>query len=152
MAPFNIHFYSLLKSFYRYQRGARHILLTSRSGEAGVKNNTNIILRRMFEYLKQLPGLDLRLEAVDATSSDEMGSLLANLDLPLAGCFVLTANIRDKTFKHLSQEDFTAGFASKSGVIGVLRNVVDISSLDFVVAFSSVSGTFGFGGQTNYGA
>lgn len=118
----------------------------------GIENTKNIILRRMLAYLKSLPELTLRMEAVDAASYEDMKKLLSMSHPRIAGCFILTANIKDKTFHNLTAENFEAAFSSKSGVLEVLSNAVDISTLDFVVGFSSVSGTFGFGGQTNYGA
>jgi len=106
----------------------------------------------MYHYLKRLPGLTLQSAAVNATSLADMKELFSTMKSKVVGCFILTADIRDKTFQNLATEDFTSGFSSKSGVLEILKDTVDITTLDFVVAFSSVSGTFGFGGQTNYGA
>ncbi|KIJ27700.1 hypothetical protein M422DRAFT_190704 [Sphaerobolus stellatus SS14] len=106
----------------------------------------------MYRYLKSLPGIDFRLEAVDATSLMAMKNLCGPLQPNLGGCFILSAVLADHVFQHLSQEEFEKVYASKSGVLRTLQEAIDISSLDFVIAFSSISGLFGTQGQTNYAA
>ncbi|EGN93606.1 hypothetical protein SERLA73DRAFT_97544 [Serpula lacrymans var. lacrymans S7.3] len=139
-------------TLFMYERGARHIILTSRSGEDGLRKNKNKILHRMLDYVKRLKGLNIRLEAVDASSSIDMAALIEPLKTPLGGCMILTAVLSDGAFQHLTEEDFSASFACKSGVLDTVKDTIDISNLDFLIAFSSVSGAFGIQGQTNYGA
>ncbi|KAL6304755.1 hypothetical protein BKA93DRAFT_261672 [Sparassis latifolia] len=135
-----------------YERGARHIILTSRSGEKSLQSPKKRSPRRLISYLKEQEHLHIQLEAVDATSVAAMQALIASLCRPLGGCMILTAALSDGLFQHLTESDFTTSFASKSGVLNVMKDTVDIASLDFVVAFSSASGLFGVEGQSNYDA
>lgn len=110
------------------------------------------MLRRMLDYLKRRQGLHLQIKAVDGTSEEHMKHLVDSLCPPLGGCVVLTAVLSDGIFQHLDKDQFRTVFASKIGTLVVLRKILDISSLDLFVAFSSVSGLFGIGGQSNYSA
>ncbi|OCH84204.1 putative polyketide synthase [Obba rivulosa] len=139
-------------ALYMYQRGARHIVVTSRSGEKSLHRSTNVMLRRMFEYLKGLKDLRISFVAVDATSRSAMRTLLGAIEPRVTGCIILTAVLSDRVFQHLEEEEFNAVFASKIGVLQAVKDTMDMSNLDFTVAFSSVSGLFGTGGQSNYGA
>ncbi|EEB95964.1 hypothetical protein MPER_04984, partial [Moniliophthora perniciosa FA553] len=85
-------------------------------------------------------------------SKRAMTVLFQSLPFPLAGCFILTAVLDDSTFLNISEESFSRSRAAKVGVLDVLSETIDISGLDFLVAFSSVSGTIGNSGQANYGA
>ncbi|PCH33723.1 hypothetical protein WOLCODRAFT_94052 [Wolfiporia cocos MD-104 SS10] len=134
-----------------YQRGARHIVVTSRRGESSLASNTNLVVRRMFEYLKEIDGLDLRLEAVDASSHTSMEKLFGSIG-PLGGCFILTAVLTDRTFLHLDDNDFTDVYAAKPGVLKTLDETYDLKGLDFIISFSSIIGVVGNAGQTTYGA
>ncbi|KAF9807197.1 hypothetical protein IEO21_08334 [Rhodonia placenta] len=137
---------------YMYERGARHMIVTSRRGRAGLQNNTNPTVQRLFEYMETLADLDLRLEAVDAISVADMSRLMKSEALEIGGCIILTAVLADRTFQHMTEADFSTVFAAKVGVLKTIQHVIDVDHADFVVAFTSMSGLFGFGGQTNYGA
>ncbi|GBE89888.1 putative polyketide synthase [Sparassis crispa] len=135
-----------------YERGARHIVLTSRSRAKSLQSPKNRSPRRLISYLKEQEHLHIRLEAVDATSVAAMQALIASLRRPLGGCMILTAALSDGLFQHLTESDFSTSFASKSGVLNVMKDTMDIETLDFVVTFSSASGLFGVEGQSNYDA
>ncbi|OSX62600.1 hypothetical protein POSPLADRAFT_1055973, partial [Postia placenta MAD-698-R-SB12] len=137
---------------YMYERGARHLIVTSRRGRSGLEDITNPTVRRLFLYMESLADLDLRLEAVDALSLSDMANLVRSTNMEIGGCIILTAVLSDRTFQHTTEADFKAVFAGKLGVLETLRGVFDVSRADFIVAFTSMSGLFGFGGQTNYGA
>lgn len=128
------------------------MIVTSRRGRAGLQNNTNPTVQRLFEYMETLVDLDLRLEAVDAISVADMSRLMKSEALEIGGCIILTAVLADRTFQHMTEADFSAVFAAKVGVLKTIQHVIDVDHADFVVAFTSMSGLFGFGGQTNYGA
>jgi len=135
------------------QRGARHITLTSRSGKKGLDTNPNGVVRRIFDYLNQREDLEISLLAVDATDVVGMGSMFDEIGHSnLGGCFLLAAVLSDGIFSHLRESDFLSVYAAKLEPLATLRRVVPLDSLDFVVAFTSSSGIFGGGGQTNYGA
>ncbi|KAF7348023.1 putative polyketide synthase [Mycena sanguinolenta] len=137
---------------FMVQRGARHIVVTSRSGEKSlqVRKKSSLIVWRIFAYLRSLEFLDIRLEAVDATSPISMSGFFDSIDRPIGGCFILTAVLADGLFPTLTEQEFTAVYASKTGVLETLHQTIDTSAMDFIVAFSSVSSLVGTGGQANY--
>ncbi|ESK96774.1 hypothetical protein Moror_6646 [Moniliophthora roreri MCA 2997] len=139
-------------ALYLYEHGARHIVLTSRSGYKAISRSQNRMLRNMAAHLAKFKDLDLQYTAVDSLSKHAMTVLFQSLSFPLAGCFILTAVLDDSTFLNISEESFSRSRAAKVGVLDVLLETMDVSELDFLVAFSSVSGTIGNSGQANYGA
>ena len=108
--------------------------------------------KRILQYLEELSELDLRLEAVDATSYDDMNALIRSVDTSIGGCVLLSGLSSDRVFAHLSEDDFSKVFAPKIVGMEVLESVCNIPELDFLVALTSASGTYGIGGQTNYAA
>ena len=56
----------------------------------------------------------------------------------------------DKMFVDQSEGDFSTVVENKVGSFRTISSTVDISSLDFVVAFSSIAALTGTGGQSNY--
>ncbi|KAJ7730966.1 putative polyketide synthase [Mycena maculata] len=137
-------------ALFMAQRGARHIVVTSRSGKASLDKEKNVIVRRIFTYLQGLDSLDIRLEAVDAASPVAMGTLFNSLHSEIGGCLILTAMLADGLFATLGDKEFTTVFTSKTAVLETLQRTIDTSKLEFVIAFSSVTSVFGTGGQTNY--
>jgi hypothetical protein len=107
----------------------------------------------MLAYLETLPDLDMRLVAVDATSVDGMSALITSIKhLPIGGCMLLAVTLVDRLFTKQDKTSFELAFAPKVGAMIALECCVDVSSLDFLLSFSSVSALFGNGGQTNYAA
>ncbi|KAJ7661571.1 acyl transferase domain-containing protein [Mycena polygramma] len=135
---------------YMAQRGARHIVVTSRSGRDSLRKRNNLIAQRMFAYLEGLGHLDIRLAAVDGTSPEAMRSLFNSIQGELGGCFLLSVTLADGLFSTLGEEEFALVSASKTQVFRTLENTVQTSSLEFIIAFSSVTALVGTGGQTNY--
>lgn len=112
----------------------------------------NTLPRRIFDYLKAQADLNISLEAADATSMEEMQSIIQPKQLEIDGCIILTGIISNGLFMHLDQDEFSSVLHSKTGVLHVLNNVVHLADLEFIVAFSSVGGLFGNGGQSHYAA
>ncbi|KAI0731474.1 ketoacyl-synt-domain-containing protein [Fomitopsis betulina] len=141
-------------ALWMYERGARSIVLTSRSGRESLTRKAEFVSLRLLSYLESLPDLQLLVEAVDATSPIAMRALLASLERPLGGCMILSAAMVDRTFAMQTHESFEASVEAKIGVFHVLEDVLNgkegIEKLEFVVATSSVCGLFGNAGQTNY--
>lgn len=104
---------------------------------------------RILTYLKTLPDLELRLEASDATCRESIRSLVGNITPTLAGCMLLSAVIIDKFFLSQTDENFRKVFAPKKEAFEALEDSFPLASLDFLVAFSSIS-SLGNAGQTNY--
>ncbi|KAJ7439068.1 putative polyketide synthase [Mycena galericulata] len=137
-------------AWWMYQSGARHIILTSRSGEESLARDKNTAAVRLLTYLRTRPELSLRLEACDAASSSATAALVQDIHPPLAGCMLLAVIFSDRAFVLHTADTFYVPFAGKTGAMKALDEAVTISSLDFLVALSSVTGLFGSPGQTNY--
>jgi hypothetical protein len=105
---------------------------------------------RMLAFLEQLPDLNLRLVAVDAADVGEMKMMVAGVVQPIGGVMLLSAVLNDKLFTRQDGSSFHSAFPSKVGAMRALQQVLDISCLDWLIAFTSVSGFFGNAGQTNY--
>ena len=65
---------------------------------------------------------------------------------------LLAVLLSDDMLGSHSKESFERPFSAKTGAFSALESAVDLATLDFVIAFSSVSGVFGNAGQTNYAA
>ena len=63
---------------------------------------------------------------------------------------ILTAILIDRTFPMQTEETYEAPFKAKLGAFNALEEAIDIDSLDFVLAYSSIVGLTGNAGQTNY--
>ncbi|KAL0569047.1 Mycolipanoate synthase [Marasmius crinis-equi] len=137
-------------ALWMYENGARHIILTSRSGEATLANRRNHLALRILSYLKTLSGISIRLEACDATSLDDMQKLIDSVKpSSIGGCVMLTAVLSDRMYRMHDKESYQRAVEPKVGAFEVLRKCMDLDSLDFLVALSS-SATFGCAGQANY--
>ena len=134
------------------QKGARYFVLTSRSGADTLKRRGDFIAERILCYLQSLPDVTLYVKAVDAASTEAMSTLAKSIDRPLGGCMLLAMLLSDGMLASQTKESFERPFSAKTGAFCALESAVDLAALDFVVAFSSVSGVFGNAGQTNYAA
>ncbi|KAJ3878281.1 hypothetical protein F5051DRAFT_328254 [Lentinula edodes] len=134
-------------ALFMYKHGARNIILTSRSGCP-----KDLFVNRMLHFLQGLDDLTIRISAVDGTSVEDMQEFISSISLPIKGCILLAAVLRDHSFPSLTISDFKQVFAAKTGIYSVLAEVIELQALDFVISFSSVSGIFGGHGQANYSA
>ncbi|KAI0917633.1 Type I Iterative Polyketide synthase (PKS) [Taiwanofungus camphoratus] len=137
-------------ALWMYQRGARMVVLTSRTGRDSLAKRGEFFSQRILAYMENLPDLVLRAEAVDALSVDDTARVVKSLERPLGGCMMLSGVLVDRTFTSQSQETFEAPFVPKSHAFQVLEQVISIESLDFIIGFTSISGLLGNAGQTNY--
>ncbi|KAF7363153.1 putative polyketide synthase [Mycena venus] len=135
---------------YMVQHGARHIVVTSRSGKGTLLAKKNLISRRIFAYLESLEYVDIRLQAVDGACPKSMRALFDSIGSVLGGCLILSGILADGLFPTLGSREFSTVAASKTGVLKTLQETIDTSTLDFIIVFSSVTSVFGTGGQTNY--
>ena len=108
--------------------------------------------QRILKYLQAREDLTLETKVVDAASQSDMADLVRGIKRPLGGCVLLAGLLSDGMFATQSKEGFERVFPPKLGAFRALESAVDLASIDFVVAFSSVSGMFGNPGQTNYAA
>ena len=104
----------------------------------------------MLHYLHSRSDLTLQTLAIDGASEKEMGALIRGLSRPLAGCMLLAAVLNDRTFAAQTRETFESSFPPKVRAFEAIERAYNLDALDFLVTFSSVSGTFGNAGQTNY--
>ncbi|EIN09536.1 polyketide synthase [Punctularia strigosozonata HHB-11173 SS5] len=137
---------------WMYENGARHLVLTSRSGRETLTKTKNFAAMRVLRYLTDLTDLDIKLLASDATNVTDLRRVLSAISCPIGGCMMLTAVLEDKMFASLTQDSFERVFAAKIGAFNALTQALDITSLDFLITFTSISGMFGSAGQTNYAA
>lgn len=129
-------------------RGAKYIVLTSRSG---VKTGyQSICIRRWREM-----GINIVISTSDATTIEGTEQLIktSNKLAPIGGIFNLAAVLRDNLIENLEEGHFKAVALPK---IDGTKNLDIVSrkscpSLDYFVVFSSVSCGRGNQGQTNYG-
>ncbi|KAJ7447113.1 hypothetical protein B0H11DRAFT_1745206, partial [Mycena galericulata] len=135
---------------WMYQNGARHLILTSRRGIKSLDSSRDTLILAKFAYLLSQEGLTLRLEACDGTKTHAMAALLNSIPVPIAGCFHMTLVLSDSHFAAQTESSFRQVFDSKVKVLNAFAATIDITSLDFFVAFSSLSGLVGMPGQSNY--
>jgi hypothetical protein len=101
-------------------------------------------------YLRTLNDLNLRLEKCDATDVKQMNVLLHSSPVPIAGCFLMTLVLADALFFKQTHDTFNSVWNSKPRALGIFAGQVEIQSLDFFVALSSINGLIGTPGQSNY--
>ncbi|KAJ6539604.1 hypothetical protein B0H19DRAFT_1382247 [Mycena capillaripes] len=139
-------------AIWMYTRGARWIILTSRTGAKSLNSPDKQALKRALGYLAARPDLELRLEACDCTSEEEMRTLLKSIHQPLAGCVLLSAVLVDGLFTSFDLArsiDYKTPITSKIDAFQAVEKVIAIEKLDFFISTTSVM-TFGSAGQTNY--
>ncbi|KAK0084976.1 hypothetical protein PV325_006291 [Microctonus aethiopoides] len=129
-------------------RGAKNIVLTSRSGiRTGYQS---LSVRRWREM-----GVNILISTADVTSIDGTEKLIfeSNKIAPVGGIFNLAAVLRDALIENQEEAHFKAVTMPK---IDGTKNLDIVSrklcqSLDYFVVFSSISCGRGNTGQTNYG-
>ncbi|KAJ7637908.1 putative polyketide synthase [Mycena polygramma] len=137
-------------AWWMYQKGARHLILTSRSGEASLNRDRNTAAIRLLTYLRAIPDLSLRLEGCDAASASATSDLVNSAFPRVGGCILLGVVFSDRAFLSHTVDSFYIPFAAKSDAFRALEHALPINSLDFLLVLSSVTGLFGSLGQTNY--
>ncbi|KAF9237185.1 polyketide synthase [Melanogaster broomeanus] len=108
--------------------GAKHVILTSRSGESAFAPHKLEREKKLLRYLRSIEGVTIDLRAVDVLDGEKTKDLFSNLEHPVA--------VYDVKIKGVE----------------VLLEAVNPRSLDFLVLTSSMATIFGSPGQTNYAA
>ncbi|KAH7928982.1 ketoacyl-synt-domain-containing protein [Leucogyrophana mollusca] len=134
---------------WMYEKGARHIVLTSRSGQDSLHRANDTLALRMLKFLQTRPDTSVSVEASDASSPDAFKKLLARISRPIAGCMLLSGVLSDHSFFSQDLNSFDNVFGPKLRAFESLEAGLKIESLDFLITFSSIA-TFGNAGQTNY--
>uniref|UniRef100_A0A0K8V335 Fatty acid synthase n=1 Tax=Bactrocera latifrons TaxID=174628 RepID=A0A0K8V335_BACLA len=129
-------------------RGARYIVLTSRSG---IKTGYQTLMVRRWEER----GVKVVVDTNDVTTSEGCKKLLENANklALVGGIFNLAAVLRDALIEDLTSEDYQT--VCKPKIDGTkfldLHSRTLCPELDYFVCFSSVSCGRGNVGQSNYG-
>ncbi|KAF9237180.1 polyketide synthase [Melanogaster broomeanus] len=108
--------------------GAKHVILTSRSGETAFAGQKLPREKKLLRYLREIEGVTIDLRAVDVLDGEKTKDLFSNLEHPVA--------VYDVKIKGVE----------------ILLEAVNPRSLDFLVLTSSMATIFGSPGQTNYAA
>ena len=132
------------------ERGARHLVLLSRSGP---KTDAD---RAVIETMKS-QGIRVLLPQVDVADRDAIDRLLELIKSempPLAGVIHGAAVMDDATIPNIDMTRFERVFRPKAQGAWNLHEatVAAGTSLDFFVMLSSISSVLGFFGQVNYAA
>ncbi|KAI0364111.1 ketoacyl-synt-domain-containing protein [Pilatotrama ljubarskyi] len=135
---------------WMYEKGARELLLTSRSGRRSLLQKGDYTAIRYLDYLEALPHLHLSVACTGDSPLETFRGAVQSLSLPVGGCFLLSGVLVDRPFMSQTPETFEAPFEAKVDAFKLVEKVLPVEELDFLVTFSSVSGMFGNSGQTNY--
>ncbi|MEQ1860228.1 MAG: SDR family NAD(P)-dependent oxidoreductase [Chthoniobacteraceae bacterium] len=128
--------------------GARHLVLSSRSGAATPEAVAFVESLRARD-------IDVRIVKADAGSAKDISRLLAEIragDQPLRGLFHLAMVIDDAPLSALTRERMHTVMAPKAYGAWLLHQGTRDMKLDCFVMYSSVSSIFGNPAQGNYGA
>ncbi len=128
--------------------GARHLVLTSRSGVATPDAEAFV------QSLRQV-GVDVRVVRADIGSPQDVARLIEEIrsgDRPLRGLFHLAMVIDDAPLVSLTRERMRNVMGPKAYGAWLLHHGTRDLELDCFVMFSSVSSIFGNPAQGSYGA
>ena len=128
--------------------GARHLVLTSRSGAS------NPEAQKFVEELEER-GVEMRIVSADIGKPNDVKRLFAEIESggnPLRGVFHLAMVIDDAPLASLNPERMRAVVRPKADGAWLLHEATRAMKLDCFVMFSSVSSIFGNPAQGNYSA
>ncbi|KZT06920.1 polyketide synthase [Laetiporus sulphureus 93-53] len=135
------------------ENGARHVILTSRSGENTFKAGRLIREKKIITYLRNIPGVVIDILAVDCLDVEKTKAVFANSSRRIAGVFYVAVRLNDQLFTNLTtEEDWKTVYDVKVKGLKVLLEAVNPSTLDFLVLTSSMATVSGSPGQANYAA
>jgi acyl transferase domain-containing protein/acyl carrier protein len=128
--------------------GARHLVLTSRSGASNPE---------AAEFVAELQdrGAEVRVVSADISGADDVKRLFAEIKSggpPLRGLFHLAMVIDDALLTSLTPERMRSVLGPKADGAWLLHEATRQMKLDCFVMFSSVSSIFGNPAQGNYSA
>jgi NADPH:quinone reductase-like Zn-dependent oxidoreductase/SAM-dependent methyltransferase/acyl carrier protein len=140
--------YGKLLARWLVKRGARHLVLSGRSGAATAEAEA---------FLGDLrnQGIQVQVLKADVSSAEEVSRLIRTIRegaQPLRGIFHLAMVIDDAPMESLTPERLRGVMAPKAFGAWLLHKEALDLELDCFVMFSSVSGIFGNPAQGNYAA
>ncbi|KAK1215285.1 hypothetical protein PQX77_022103 [Marasmius sp. AFHP31] len=132
--------------------GARHIVLTSRSGNKAFVNGKLAKEKKVIKALRQQSGVTIDLVAVDCLDEKKTKALFSGLP-NVAGVFYVAVRLNDSLFLNLNtEEDWKKVHDVKVKGVRILLEAIDPKKLDFLVLTSSMATVSGSPGQVNYSA
>ncbi|GFN16497.1 type I Iterative Polyketide synthase (PKS) [Aspergillus tubingensis] len=128
-------------------RGARNLLLLSRSGEKG---------RETQEFLSYLraEGANVQVRVCDVAEEDSLRAAIedaASHMPPIKGCIQAAMVLQDVGFENMTYKDWETAVKPKAQGSWNLHNLLP-RGLDFFLMLSSMNGVIGHVGQANYAA
>ncbi|KAI0848607.1 KR domain-containing protein [Daldinia vernicosa] len=129
-------------------RGAKHLILPSRSGASS---------QAASDIVAELRGKGINVVApqCDVASIDSVAAMLrdcANSKMaPIKGCINATMDLQDAIFENMTHEQWERTIKSKAPTSWNLHQLLP-RSLDFFILFSSLAGIYGSPVQSNYAA
>ncbi|MEA5554859.1 type I polyketide synthase [Nodularia spumigena] len=128
------------------ERGARHLVLCSRSGVTALTP----------EILASLQSLnaDIQIKDVDVTDAEQLHTILeeCRLQYPVRGIFHIAGTLDDTTLLRLTPERFNHVLAPKVKGTWLLHQLTLKDPLDFFVCYTSAVSLIGSAGQANAAA
>ncbi|PKX95178.1 putative polyketide synthase [Aspergillus novofumigatus IBT 16806] len=128
------------------EKGARHLIILSRSGEELPRN------RAFIEDLKSRSGCHVVSVTGSVANLTDTQRAVSAATKPIAGVIQMSMVLRDARFEDMAFEQWNEVLAPKVQGTWNLHHALDGQALDFFVLFSSLTGIIGFTGQTNYAA
>ncbi|GFF25207.1 lovastatin nonaketide synthase [Aspergillus udagawae] len=128
------------------EKGARHLIVLSRSGEESPQNQAFI------EDLKSQSGCHVVSVTGSVANPIDTQRAVSAATKPIAGVIQMSMVLRDARFEDMTFEQWNEVLAPKVQGTWNLHRALDGQDLDFFVLFSSITGVMGFTGQTNYAA
>ncbi|PWN39310.1 hypothetical protein IE81DRAFT_369188 [Ceraceosorus guamensis] len=137
------------------RQGAKHILLTSRSGHEYFRStdDENVRARRTLGAMRSEQGTRIDVVASDATDETAMRSAISSITsegITIGGVVVMPVVLNDALFESQTSESFQNMFKIKLRPLLNLEKICDLGKVDFVAFFSSVAALIGNPGQSNY--
>ncbi|RYP44832.1 hypothetical protein DL768_008731 [Monosporascus sp. mg162] len=129
------------------EHGAKNLIVLSRSG---IGNNQKITMA-LVEELAAL-GCSIQVMAGSVAHLEDVRRVIRHASLPVAGVIQMSMVLRDSAFAQMTHEDWEAAVTPKVQGTWNLHTAFADHCLDFLVLFSSISGTIGNPGQANYAA
>jgi hypothetical protein len=129
------------------KRGARNLMLLSRSGDQNTK------AKSLVEELTS-QGACVRTPACNIANEESLQNALDQclLDMPpIKGCIQASMVLRDAAFENMNCEMWNDAIQSKVYGSYNLHELLP-KGMDFFIMFSSISGIIGIRGQSNYAA
>jgi len=135
--------FGLATAKWLVERGARHLLLISRRGQASAEDAP--IVDAMRER-----GATVTCVAADVADAKRLAEVISAI--PLRGVFHCAMVLRDRALQNMSREDIDAVLAPKLAGAWNLHAQTSAQTLDCFVMYSSIAAIFGSAGQANYAA